>query len=71
MPAKKKEKKEKKSSLIEDAKPAAKAQEAPKKDSNEKLINKPEKATREEIDNTNAWAHAEATHEKDANKEAD
>ena len=74
MPAKKKEKKEKKekkSTMIEDAKPAAKKQEAPKKDANEKLINKPEKATREEIDNTNAWAQADATHEKDANKEAD
>ena len=57
--------------MIEDAQPAAKKEEAPKKESNDKLINKPEKASREEIDNTNAWAQAEATHEKDANKEAD
>ena len=57
--------------MIEDAKPHKKVEDAVKKDSGDKLINKPEKASKEEIDNTNAWAQAEATQSKNANKDAE
>ena len=71
LPSKKQKKSEKKkSTMIQDAVPVKKAEEK-KPEPNQNLVEKKEKPTKDEIDNTNAWAHAEQREQKEANKEAE
>ena len=54
--------------MIQDAVPIKKTEEK-KSESNQNLVEKKEKPSKEEIDNTNMWAHAAETEQKAANKE--
>lgn len=65
-PSQKKKKVEEKSKMIQDAVPEKKTEE--KKPEPKQIL--AEKPSREEIDNTNAWAHAEQTQQKEAKKDA-